>query len=130
MMVFLVVTIDDPLSADAEVGVVGMYFCADLAAMVASIRLEANIDHNQGNRHGHEPPFQLQLHSWDDPNLPPNQPVNVMTVLFIIQAPLWLVQLRGIPISYPSGRNDHYRLPIRFRRHDEPFPYNTRRISD
>ena len=94
MMVFLVVTIDDPLSADAEVGVVGMYFCADLAAMVASIRLEANIDHNQGNRHGHEPPFQPELHSWDDPNLPPNQPVNVMTVLFIIQAPLWLVQLR------------------------------------
>ena len=107
-----------------------MYFCADLAAMIPSGHLGATIDHNQGSRHGFDPPFQQYLRSWDNPHNHPDDEITEMIVLFIIQAPLWLVQLRGVQLSFPHGPDDHMRLPIRFRHHMEPRPYRIRRISD
>ena len=57
MVVYFVVAVEEPFSNDAVVVILGIYFCADLAAMIASGHLGASIDHNQGNRHGFDPPF-------------------------------------------------------------------------
>ena len=130
LVVYFVVAVEDPFSNDAVVVILGMYFCADLAAMIASGHLGASIDHSQGNRHGFDPPFQQYLRSWDNPHNHPDDEITEWIVVFIIQAPLWLVQLRGVQLSFPQGPDDHMRLPIQFRHHMEPRPYRIRRISD